>query len=213
MGWQLRLDWKCSLTVGINRWLCITDTIQTMICVSTVSTTVTSIKVAICIVHFIIAETIRYQFLWTITVLWIAYTVSTKLCVDIRSTTITSIKIAFLVIQLIFTITISYITRGLTALTIRIEYSVFQLILSKQINNLQSNTPSTEQEQKGPGAASLVIFSPTHLHSEQSRVLTSGPQQSPPPNTQPALLFSSSHPPVQILSGIGLEQAGIQTQI
>ena len=116
MGWQLRLDWKCSLTVGINRWLCITDTIQTMICVSTVSTTVTSIKVAICIVHFIIAETIRYQFLWTITVLWIAYTVSTNLCVDIRSTTIASIIVAFCDIYMIITITIIYTTRGLTAL-------------------------------------------------------------------------------------------------
>ena len=167
MGWQLRLDWKCSLTVGINRWLCITDTIQTMICVSTVSTTVTSIKVAICIVHFIIAETIRYQFLWTITVLWIAYTVSTNICVDIRSTTITSIIIAFCVIYMIITITIIYKTRKFTALKSNIKCGLLQIILSKQINNLQSNTPSTEQEQKGPGAALLIIFSPKHWHSEQ----------------------------------------------
>ena len=74
---------------------------------------------------------------------------------------------------------------------------------------LQSNTPSTEQEQKGPGAALLVIFSPKHWHSEQWEVLTSGPQQSPPSKPQPALLFSSSQYPVPILWGIGLEQAGI----
>ena len=44
---------------------------------------------------------------------------------------------------------------------------LLQFILSKQINNLQSNTSSTEQEQKGPGAALLVIFTPKHSHSEQ----------------------------------------------
>ena len=58
-------------------------------------------------------------------------------------------------------------TGGLTALRIKIKYSLFQFILSKQINNLQSDTPSKEQEQKGPGAALLVIFSPKHWHSEQ----------------------------------------------
>ena len=68
----------------------------------------------------------------------------------------------------------------------------------KKINNLQSNTPSTEQEQKGPGAALLVIFSPKHSHSEQKAVLTSGPQQSPPSKPQPALLFSSLQLPVPI---------------
>ena len=63
--------------------------------------------------------------------------------------------------------TISYFTRDLTALKINIKCGVLQFILSKQINNLQSNTPSTEQEQNGPGAALLVVFSPKHLHSEQ----------------------------------------------
>jgi hypothetical protein len=76
---------------------------------------------------------------------------------------------------------------------------VLQITLTIQINNLQSNTPSTEQEQKGPGAALLVIFSPKHSQSAQKVVLTSGPQQSPPSKPQPALLFSSSQIPVPIL--------------
>ena len=57
---------------------------------------------------------------------------------------------------------------------------LFQIILLEQINNLQSNTFSKEQEQKAPGAALVVIFFPKHSHSEQYAVLTSGPQQSPP---------------------------------
>ena len=68
------------------------------------------------------------------------------------------------------------------------------------------------QEQKGPGVALLVIFSPKHSQSEHCEVLTSGPQQSPPSKPQPATLFSSLHQPVPILSGIGLKQAGIQNQ-
>ena len=138
-----------------------------MVCVSTHSTTVTSIIVAVCIVGFIVAITIWYELLWAITVLWVAYTVSTNMCVDIRSTTFTSIIIAFCSIYVIIAITITYRTRGFTALKSNIKCGLLQIILSKQINNLQSNTPSTEQEQKGPGAALLVIFSPKHSQSEQ----------------------------------------------
>ena len=138
-----------------------------MVCVGTRSTTVTSIIVAVCSVGFIIAVTIWYEFLWTITVLWVAYTISTNLCVYIRSTTITSIIIAFCSIYMIVTIAIIYKTSKFTALKSNIKCGLFQIILSKQINNLQSNTPSTEQEQKGPGAALLVIFSPKHWQSEQ----------------------------------------------
>jgi hypothetical protein len=89
---------------------------------------------------------------------------------------------------------------------------MFQTILLKQIINLHSITSSTEQEQKGPGEALLVIFSPKHSQSEHCEVLTSGPQQSPPSKPQPSTLFSSLHHPVPILSGIGLTQAGIQNQ-
>ena len=69
--------------------------------------------------------------------------------------------------------------------------------------------PSTEQEQKGPGAALLVIFSPKHSHSVQKAVLASGPQQSPPSKPQPALLFWSSQKPSPIRWGAGLKQAEI----
>ena len=82
----------------------------------------------------------------------------------------------------------------------------------KQINNLQSNAPCTEQEQKGPGAALLAIFSPKHSQSEHDEVLTSGPQQSPPSKPQLGTLFSSWHQPVPILAEIGLKQAGIQNE-
>ena len=79
--------------------------------------------------------------------------------------------------------------------------------------NSQPNASSTEQEQKGPGAGLLIIFSSKHSHSEQYWVLTSGPQQSPPSKPQPATLFSSSHEPSPIQWGLGLEQAGIQNQL
>ena len=45
-----------------------TDTIQTIIIVGTTSTAVTSIKVAVCNVGFIITDTIFDQFKWTRTV-------------------------------------------------------------------------------------------------------------------------------------------------
>jgi hypothetical protein len=96
---------------------------------------------------------------------------------------------------MIIAIAIIYRTRGLTALKSKIQCGFFQFTLSKQINNLQSNTPSKEQEQKGPGAALLVIFSPKHSHTVQKAVLTSGPQQSSPSKPQTALLFSSSQKP------------------
>ena len=35
------------------------------------------------------------------------------------------------------------------------------------MNNSHPTAPSIEQEQKGPGAALLVIFSPKHSHTEQ----------------------------------------------
>ena len=79
--------------------------------------------------------------------------------------------------------------------------------------NLQPNAPSTEQEQKGPGAGLLIIFSSKHSHSEQYWVLTFDPQQSPPSKPHPATLFSSSHEPSPIHWGLGLEQAGIQNQL
>ena len=79
------------------------------------------------------------------------------------------------------------------------KLGMFQTRLGTQIINLHPIAPSTEQEQKGPGAALLVIFSPKHSQSEHCEVLTSGPQQSPPSKPQPALLFSSSQIPVPIL--------------
>ena len=81
------------------------------------------------------------------------------------------------------------------------------------MNNLQSNAPSLEQEQKGPGAALLVIFSPKHWQSEQYAVLTLGPQQSPPSKPHPALLVSSSQTPSPIQCGFELSQANIQNQV
>ena len=100
-----------------------------------------------------------------------------------------------------------------TALKIKVKYGFFHIVLLKKINNLQSNTPSTEQEQKGPGAALLVIFSPKHWQSEQYAVLTLGPQQSPPSKPQPALLLSSSQLPSPIQRGFKLSQARMQNQI
>ena len=49
----------------------------------------------------------------------------------------------------------------------RVPFKSLLRVQIKRVNNLQSNAPSTEQEQKGPGAALLVIFSPKHWHSEQ----------------------------------------------
>ena len=91
-------------------------------------------------------------------------------------------------------------------------FGMFQSMIWKKKTS-QPNASSTEQEQKGPGAGLLIIFSSKHSHSEQYWVLTSGPQQSPPSKPQPATLFSSSHEPSPIQWGLGLEQAGIKNQL
>ena len=91
-------------------------------------------------------------------------------------------------------------------------FGMFQSIIW-EIKNSQPNAPSTEQEQKGPGAGLLIKFSSKHSHSEQYWVLTFDPQQSPPSKPHPATLFSSSHEPSPIHWGLGLEQAGIQNQL
>ena len=190
-----------------------THTLWTLVSVDTGCTTVTPIKVAACIVHFIIAVSVWDQLKWTITgIMWGAYTINTKSCVDIRSTTITSIIVAFCSICKIIAITVTYIARDFTALKIYTKLGMFQTILWKQIINLHSIASSTEQEQKGPGEGVLVIFCPKHSHSEQYAALISGPQQSPPSKPQPAVFVSSSHQPSPLQLGFELSQAGIQNQ-
>ena len=122
------------LTWCINCWCTsfMTHTIWTLVSVGTGTTTVTTIKVATCIVGFIIAVSIWDQVKWTITgIMWVAYTINTNLYVDIGSTTITSIIVAFCGICMIMTITVTDSVRGFTALKINIKLGPFQIILWK----------------------------------------------------------------------------------
>ena len=76
------------------------QTIQTIFCVDTKSTAIPTIKVATCIVGFIITKAIGNQIKWSCTVqIFVTYTFRAPICVHIRSTTIPTIIITLYIVK------------------------------------------------------------------------------------------------------------------
>ena len=180
----------------INVWICITDTIWTVICFGKISTTVTSIIIAAWIVRFIIAVSIWYRFKWTIITdfMWVT------LHVDITFTTIPPIIVEFCSIYISMTVSVIHNSRVLTAVyytsTEQVQMQLCLLYFLPSIHTLcnkqswhQVHNSYHHQSHSQLYLMNLIPFSwgkvkspRWHSQSEQILLLIQSPQQSPPSN-------------------------------
>ena len=103
-----------------------TKTFCAMLCIDAGYTAISSIKVALCIVCLIIADSISNQIKWSRTCqIFITDTLRTVGCVYIISTAVTLIKMAASIVILIITYTISNILGKVAGTTCLVEFIDF----------------------------------------------------------------------------------------